>query len=90
MGDRINLLCEETNYRIFYTTNGSAPVVNLEGSEIKLGSGTKDYSQDPLIIKEDFASYGNNVTITAVACKFATYNGLISRVMKDSAIARFT
>lgn len=90
MGDRINLLCEETNYRIFYTTNGSAPVVNLEGSEIKLGSGTKDYSQDPLIIKEDFASYGNNVTITAVACKFATYNGLISRVMKDSTIARFT
>ncbi len=90
MGDRINLLCEETNYRIFYTTNGSAPVVNLEGSEIKLGTGTKDYSQEPLIITEDFASYGNNVTITAVACKFATYNGLISRVMKDSVLARFT
>lgn len=92
MGDRINLLCNEGNvYRIFYTTNGSAPVVNIVNGTIETGPGTKEFTaSDPLRITTDFAVYGSTVTITAIACRFGTNGNQTYRVMKDSAIARFT
>ena len=96
MGDRINLLCNEgTGYRIFFTTNGSAPVVNIIDGILSLGPGTYEFkAADSLRITTDFASYGSTATITAIACKLGSYTvdnvEKNYRIMKDSAIARFT
>lgn len=90
MGDQINLFCETSDSRIFYTVNGSAPVVNIRGEELVLGDNTYEFSEDPIIISEDFAEYGGSVTITAQAGRFQVYNGALTRVMQDSPLVRFT
>lgn len=89
MGSMVNLLCETINSRIFYTLNGSAPVVNIRGTELVLGEGTYEYKNKPIVITEDFAEYGSTVTITAQACCFALYNDSLTRIMQDSPLTRF-
>ena len=90
IGDLVNLLGDGENIRIYYTTNGSAPVVELVDGKITLGEGTKEFSGTPIQISTDFAEYGSTVTITAVACKFRLYGEDYARVMRDSELARFT
>ena len=90
MGSQVNLFCETTDSRIFYTVNGSSPVVNIRGDELILGDNTYEFTGDPIIITEDFAEYGSNVTVTAQASRFREYDGTLSRVMKDSPLVRFT
>ncbi|MDO4261632.1 MAG: chitobiase/beta-hexosaminidase C-terminal domain-containing protein [Eubacteriales bacterium] len=96
MGDLINLSGGTINSRIFYTLNGSAPVVTIVekeggGNEIELGEGTEEFTLEPIMIQEPVASYGNTVTITAVACMFREYSGgRIARTMRDSSLATFT
>lgn len=95
MGSMINLLCETINSRIFYTLNGSAPVVNIVGTELVLGEGTYEYKNKPIVLTEQFAEYGSGVTITAQACCFALYNDpltnneFLTRTMQDSPLTRF-
>lgn len=92
IGDTVNLICGEVNSRIFYTTNGSAPVVYIEHGEVKWDETTTyEFTTTPIQISTDFASYGSSVTITAVACKFKEYGTTgMARIMRDSELARFT
>ncbi|MBS6397843.1 MAG: chitobiase/beta-hexosaminidase C-terminal domain-containing protein [Clostridiales bacterium] len=90
MGSLVNLLCETPNSRIFYTLNGSAPVVTIRGAELVLGENTYEYTGTPITITDAFAEYGSSVTITAQAGCYGIFNGLLSRTMKDSPLARFT
>lgn len=90
MGDYINLLCATSGSRIFYTLDGSAPVVDLGLSGLVLGGNTYEYTGAPIVISDDFAEYGSTVTIMAQACRFEEYNGVLSRTMKDSTLARLT
>ncbi|SCG93732.1 Predicted RNA-binding protein%2C contains TRAM domain [uncultured Clostridium sp.] len=90
IGDTVNLICGETNSRIFYTTNGSAPVVNIVNGKVELGAETKEFITTPIQISTDFASYGSSVTITAVACRFKEYAAGMARTKRDSELARFT
>lgn len=90
MGDQINLFCETSGSRIFYTVNGSAPVFNIRGAELVLGENTYEFTDSPIVIGEDFAEYGSSATITVQAARFQEYNGTLSRVMQDSPLVRFT
>ncbi len=91
MGDPITLLCEDQNARIFYTLNGSAPVINILGNRLVLGNGTYEYEgHTPIYVSEDFATYGGNVTVTAQAVSFTEYQGKINRLKKDSPITKFS
>ena len=90
MGGQINLFCETSGSRIFYTVNGSAPVFNIRGAELVLGDNTYEFTDSPIVIGEDFAEYGSSATITVQAARFQEYNGTLSRVMQDSPLVRFT
>lgn len=90
IGDTVNLICGETNSRIFYTTNGSAPVVNIVNGKVELGAETKEFITTPIQISTDFASYGSSVTITAVACRFKEYAGRMGPYQADSELARLS
>lgn len=89
MGDSVSLYCSTDGSRIFYTVNGSAPVVSLNGTEVVLGKETHEFKDSPIEITDDIADYGSSFTITAIACKLATQDGQLVRTMKDSELARF-
>ena len=95
MGSNISLGCATPGSRIFYTTNGSAPLIQVDTANGTLtgGEGTYEYiSGQPITVNDSFAAYGRNFTIMAQAVtyeKAADGNG-IYRVKKDSPIVRFT
>lgn len=89
MGDSISLYCSTGGSRIFYTLNGSAPVVTLNGTEVVLGKDTYEFKDAPIEITDDIANYGSSLTITAIACSFTGQYGELVRTMKDSELARF-
>lgn len=90
MGEAIGLLCTTTGSRIFYTTNGSVPTIDASESDLACKGSTKEYTGDPIIVSEDFATYGKSFTITAQAVTYAKYDGGVYRVNTDSEVVRFT
>ena len=80
MGDSISLYCSKEGSRIFYTVNGSAPVITLKGDEIKLGIDTYEF---------EIAEYGSTFTVTAIACSVSAKYGELVRTMKDSPLVKF-
>lgn len=89
MGDSISLYCSTGGSRIFYTLNGSAPVVTLNGTEVVMGKDTYEFKDEPIEITDTVADYGSSLTITAIACSFTSQYGDLVRTMKDSELARF-
>ncbi len=91
MGETIGLLCTTTGSRIFYTLDGSVPVIDASGSDLAPSGSTREYTSDsPIMVTEDFATYGRTFTITAQAVTYTSYNGGIYRVNEDSEVVRFT
>lgn len=95
MGSSISLGSSTQNSRIFYTTNGSAPVITVDSASADLvgASGTKEYiSGSPIIVNSEFADYGKNLTIMAQAVTYekSSDGTAIYRVNKDSSVAKFT
>ena len=89
MGDSISLYCSTEGSRIFYTVNGSAPVVSLNGTEVVMGKDTYEFKDAPIEITDDIADYGSSLTITAIACSLTSQYGELVRTMKDSELTRF-
>lgn len=91
MGETIGLLCTTTGSRIFYTLDGSVPVIDASGSDLAPSGSTREYTSDsPIMVTEDFATYGRTFTITAQAVTYTSYNGGVYRVNEDSEVVRFT
>ena len=91
MGETIGLLCTTTGSRIFYTLDGSVPVIDASGSDLVPSGSTREYTSDsPIMVTEDFATYGRTFTITAQAVTYTSYNGGVYRVNEDSEVVRFT
>ena len=89
MGDSISLYCSTERSRIFYTVNGSAPVVSLNGTQIVMGKDTYEFKDAPIEITDNIADYGSSLTITAIACSLTSQYGEMVRTMKDSELTRF-
>ncbi len=89
MGESISLYCSTEGSRIFYTVNGSAPVITLKGDEIKLGIDTYEFTNEPITVTDDIAEYGSTFTVTAIACSVSAKYGDLVRTMKDSALVKF-
>lgn len=92
MGGRINFSSDTVESEIFYTTNGSVPVVVLgtdsAGNTITQpgNEATKKYDTSTSVtITEEIASYGNNLTFTV---KAVCYEGAY-RKMEDSDVVKF-
>lgn len=91
MGETIGLLCTTTGSRIYYTLDGSVPVIDASGSDLAPSGSTREYTSDsPIMVTEDFATYGRTFTITAQAVTYTSYNGGVYRVNEDSEVVRFT
>ena len=69
MGDSISLYCSTEGSRIFYTVNGSAPVVSLNGTQIVMGKDTYEFKDAPIEITDDIADYGSSLTITEMCIR---------------------
>lgn len=89
MGDSISLYCSKEGSRIFYTVNGSAPVITLKGDEIKLGIDTYEFTNAPITVTDEIAEYGSTFTVTAIACSVSAKYGELVRTMKDSPLVKF-
>lgn len=92
MGSSINFSCTTPESEIFYTTNGSKPVITVKTAadgtkSIQSGnSATKKYDEDTGIkLTEDIASYGSNLVFMAKAVYYE--NGY--RVYADSDVVKF-
>lgn len=92
MGDTISFLCTTYGSELFYTTDGNAPMVTTEKQEngtvitVPGNSSTKKYDESSgVIVTEDFATYGSNVSFMVKAVYYE--NGV--QTMRDSAVARF-
>lgn len=91
MGSSIGLMCTTSGSKIFYTTNGSAPVINLTVDGPVAGTNTKEYKDsEQIIVNEDIASYGQSFLIMAQAVTYTEIDGSYYRVYLDSPVAKFT
>lgn len=94
MGSTIGLLCNTTGSKIFYTTDGSAPVIALEsgtGKPVAGSANTKEYSDsEPLTVNEQIASYGKSFMVMAQAVTYREIDGKYYRIYQDSPVAKFT
>lgn len=94
MGSSIGLLCNTSGSKIFYTTDGSAPVIVLDadnGGRPTAGENTEEYSDStPIIVNESIANYGKSFLIMAQAVTYKEINGTYYRTYLDSPVAKFT
>lgn len=92
MGSQIDLLCNTSGSRIFYTTNGSAPVIIIDPNNGPTkGKGTEEYTiADPIIVNEEFAEYGKSFLIMAQAVTYKQAGDSYVCVYQDSPVAKFT
>lgn len=86
MGDRISFTSGTANSQLFYTVNGSAPIVKLdeEGNAVPANNYTYPYTE-PVMITEENASYGKIIQISVIAVHYE--NGV--QMSYDSEIAQF-
>lgn len=92
MGTSIGLLCNTTGSRIFYTTNGSAPVITIDPTtgEPVAGANTKEYKDDePIVVNVSNADYGKSFLIMAQAVTYTQIGENYYPSHLDSPIVKF-
>lgn len=93
MGSSIELTCSTEGSQIFYTTNGSAPVITQDsgtGQPIA-GAGTMEYDPtEPIVVSEENANYGKTFRIMAQAVTYKEIGGSYYRVNQDSSVAKYS
>ena len=92
MGSNIGLLCDTVGSKIFYTTNGSAPVIVIDPAEgPKAGSNyTEEYTNaKPIIVNEEFAEYGKSFLLMAQAVTYKQVGDSYVAIYQDSPVAKF-
>ena len=92
MGDTIGLLCGTVGSKIFYTTNGNAPVIIIDPIEGPMAGNdyTKEYTDaDPIIVNDEIAEYGKSFMIMAQAVTYKQAGESYVCVYQDSSVAKF-
>ena len=90
MGSTIGLLSSTTGSKIFYTTNGSAPIIRIGENGPVAGANTKEYKDsEPIKVTEEIANYGQSFLIMAQAVTYKEVEGGYYRVYQDSPVAKF-
>ena len=92
MGSKIGLLCDTIGSKIFYTTNGSAPVIQFDNTTgaPKAGANTFEYSDaTPIVVSDQIANYGQSFLIMAQAVTYTKSGDQYYPTHKDSPIAKF-
>lgn len=93
MGSMIGLLCNTSGSKIFYTTDGSAPVIVVDPTKGPMAgaSNTEEYSDSkPIVVNEEIANYGKSFLIMAQAVNYKEIDGRYYRIYLDSPVAKFT
>lgn len=91
MGDVIGLVCSTSGSKIFYTTNGKAPIIRISEEGPVAGENTKEYSdEEPIVVNSTFANYGKSFLIMAQAVNYVKIGDSYYRVYQDSPIAKYT
>lgn len=95
IGSSIGLLCNTSGSRIFYTTDGSSPVIvqdPVTGKPVAgAGSTTKEYDNDQrIIVSEENAQYGQKLVIMAQAVTYEKTGNKYYRASQDSPVVKFT
>lgn len=93
MGTAIELTCATEGSRIFYATNGSAPVITQDPDtgEPVAGANTKEYDpKDMVVVSEENAEYGRTFQLMAQAVTYTKTGDMYYRESLDSTVARFT
>ena len=89
-GDSIGLFCETEGSKIFYTTNGSAPVIKVTENGPVAGANTKEYNDmEPIVVDKSIASYGETFMIMAQAVTYTKIDDIFYRTHLDSPVAKF-
>ncbi len=93
LGSSIGLMCNTTGSKIFYTTNGSAPVIKITAADGPIAveeTGTKLFTDaEPIVIDESIADYGDSVLIMAQAVTYSKIGDNYYCIYQDSPVARF-
>lgn len=90
MGKQIRLMCSTSGSRIFYTTNGSAPVINETENGPVAGENTEEYDDSkPIVVNEKIANYGESFLIMAQAVTYIQIDENYYRSHQDSPVAKF-
>lgn len=93
MGSSIGLLCNTSGSKIFYTIDGSAPIIRLDpvNGPVSGADNTIEYKDTkPIIVNESVANYGKSFLIMAQAVTYKEINGEYYRIYLDSPVAKFT
>ena len=93
MGSTIGLLCNTSGSKVFYTTDGSAPVIVLDSEKgpVSGASNTEEYSDStPIVVNEKIANYGKSFLIMAQAVTYKQMDGKYYRIYQDSPVSKFT
>lgn len=95
IGSSIGLLCDTSGSQIFYTTDGSSPVIVQDPVTGKPMAGststTKEYDKDAkIIISEENAQYGKKMVIMAQAVTYEKTGEHYYRACQDSQVVKFT
>lgn len=90
MGSTIGLLSSTTGSKIFYTTNGSAPIVHVGENGPVAGANTIEYKDsEPIKVTEEIANYGQSFLVMAQAVTYQEIEGSYYRIYQDSPVAKF-
>lgn len=93
MGSSIGLMCNTTGSKIFYTTNGSAPLIRVTAADGPVeveDSGTKLFTEDkPIVIDSTIADYGESFMIMAQAVTYTKIGDNYYCIYQDSPVVRF-
>lgn len=89
MGESVSVSCETSNTKIFYTLNGSAPSIVVDGTQLKAGNNTYLYTGS-IVMSENIVDYGQRVTVIAQAVSYEEVDGKLVRNMKDSSLSKKT
>ncbi len=91
MGDSIGLVAKTQGSRIFYTVDGSAPLILVDENGPYAGAdNTKEYNDSvPIVVTEDVANYGKSFMIMAQAVTYLEEGGRYYKISQDSPVAKF-
>ena len=91
MGDVIGLTCSTSGSKIFYTTNGKAPVIKITEDGPVAGEGTKEYNEsEQIVVNETFANYGKTFLVMAQAVTYTKIDDNYYQVYQNSLVGRYT
>lgn len=92
IGDTITISFDSTvpsGTMIFYTLNGSVPVIENTADGIVAGTNTYLYDSEGITITNSMGTPGENLTINAQGVYYTYQNGSWYRAYNDSSVARF-